>query len=65
MFKAKVSTPLAQRQERVIRMIREHRRIQQRVMDAYRKREVQLLEKIKAEMLREEEDDDKPQFVHG
>lgn len=57
---------VARKQDRVVAMVRKHREIQERVMTAYRKREIEFLKRLQAEMLRDDmEDEDLPCRVHG
>jgi hypothetical protein len=57
---------VGKKQDRLVVMVRKHREIQDRIMVAYRRREIEFLKRIQAEMLREDnEDDERASRVHG
>lgn len=57
---------IGKKQDRIVVMVRKHREVQDRIMVAYRRREIEFLKKIQAEMLREDdEDEERASRVHG
>lgn len=58
---------VSNKQDKIIKMTRQHREIQDRVMKAYQKREKEFLKKIQEELMREEpeEPEDPPALTHG
>lgn len=58
---------VGKKQDRLVQMVRKHREVQDRVMQMYRKREMEFLKRIQAEMLRDdyEEDEERASRVHG
>ena len=57
---------LSKKQDRIVKMTRQHREIQDRVMKAYQKREKEFLKRVQEELMREEpEDEEKASRIHG
>lgn len=63
-YDSKRTVNVSQKQDKIIKMTRQHREIQDRVMKAYQKREKEFLKRIQEELMREDADDD-PSLNHG